>query len=183
MLILDVGGNNGLRSRKAYPEASIKVLDKLDGFDVEKNELPSGNWDVILCNHIIEHLGDVDDFLEKITRVINRGVLEISTPNMCAWFNRLLFLFGYLPHSYEVSRLYNVGKAFGWNSERLGGHIRLFTPLALTQLLKQHGFKILSVKGERNTEYPACGLIKILDKVLTINPNLSSSFRIIARRL
>ena len=183
MLILDVGGGNGVRSRNAYPYAEIEVLDKKLGFDVEQQEIPPGA-DIILANHIIEHLSDPDDFLDKCYRAMDdECILEISTPNMCAWFNRILFMFGYLPHSYEVSFRHNVGKLRSWGNERLGGHIRLFSCKSLIQLLRFHGFRVLSVKGERNPEYRVNPLVKFFDILFTRNPHTASSFRIKARKI
>lgn len=182
MKILDIGGNLGIRAQKAYPGAKIVVLDKRYGFDVTKEEFPGVEWDVILVNHLIEHLEDPDDFLDKCYRVMDdKTILEISTPNLLAWFNRLLVLSGYLPHTYEVSFRHNVGKPFNWGTERLGGHLRVTCPRALKELLRKHGFKILSVKGEYST-YPCNLFIRLIDRICTINPNLASSFRIKARR-
>ena len=183
MRVLDIGGNDGKRSREAYPRADITMLDKKSGFDVEKEELPQGEWNIILANHIIEHLKDPDEFIDKCCKIMNYyTVLEISTPNMCAWFNRILFLLGYLPHSYEVSSRYNVGKAFDWGKERLGGHLRLFTPQALIQLLRFHGLRTISLEGECSV-YDCHPLILQIDKLLTLNPNLASAFRVRAMKL
>lgn len=176
--ILDVGGNDGTRARKAYPAAAIQVVDVKYGWDIEKQGIPIGNYNIILVNHLIEHLDDPDAFLEECKRVMTKDtILEISTPNLCAWFNRIIFLFGWLPHSYEVSYAYNVGKPFGWNKERVGGHLRVFTVKALCQLLEHHKFKILSIKGEHST-YKTNFIITFLDRVLSIRPSLASAFRI-----
>jgi len=178
--VLDVGGGNGLRARyEFYPNSEVTVADLKYGWDVMKHGLPKGNWDVILANHSIEHFSDPDKFLDECKKVMNeKTILDIGTPNLAAWFNRILFLFGYVPHSVELSTRYNVGKAFGWNSEELGGHIYVYTVPALTQLLKKHGFKIKSVAGERST-YPCQPLIKLTDRILTkLNVNMASAFRI-----
>ena len=176
--VLDIGGNDGNRSRRIFPRADVTVLDLKNGFDVTKSPLPKGDWGVIFVNHLIEHLIDPDDLLDKCREVMSeKTVLEISTPNLVAWFNRIFFLAGYLPHSYEVSNKYNVGRAFDWNKEGLGGHVRIFSPMALIQLLKKHGFRILSVKGDYST-FNCNIFIRLLDKLLTINPNLASAFRI-----
>ena len=140
--------------------------------------LLKGEWDVVFVNHLIEHLIDPDDLLEKCREVMNKEtVLEISTPNLVAWFNRIFFLVGYLPHSYEVSYKHMVGRAFNWNREVVGGHVRIFSPLALIQLLRKHGFRILSVKGDCST-FNCNIFIRLLDELLTKNPNLASAFRI-----
>lgn len=180
MNVLDVGGKDGMRARyEFYPDSDVTVLDLANGWDVMKRGLPHGDWDVILANHSIEHFYDPDYFLEECKKVMKPGTtLEIGTPNLAAWFNRILFLFGYVPHSMELSHEFNVGKAFNWNKEELGGHIYVYTVPALIQLLKHHGFKILSVVGEPST-YPCAFPIRILDKVCTfISPTLASAFRV-----
>ena len=177
--VLDVGGADGSRAKRHFPNAKIKTLDLINGYDVMKKGLPIGDWDIIFANHIIEHVLSPDFLLDECKRVMStKTVLEIGTPNLAAWFNRILFLFGYVPHSVELSRRFNVGKAFNWNDEPLGGHIYVYTVPAILQLLKHHGFKILSVKGEAST-YPAHPIIMWVDKLLTcLSPNLASAVRI-----
>lgn len=178
--VLDVGGNDGERARKEfYPGSKVTVLDLKNGWDVMYHGLPFGDWGVILANHSIEHFTDPDHFLEECRKVMGKNtVLDIGTPNLASWFNRILFLFGYVPHCSELSKKHNVGKPFNWNSEPLGGHIYVYTVPALLDLLKRHGFKILSVRGERST-FPCHPLIHLLDGALTkMNVNLASAFRV-----
>jgi len=180
MNVLDVGGNDGKRAREEfYPGSEVMVVDLKNGWNVMKMGLPYGDWDVILANHFIEHIEDPDFFLEECKKHMKKHtVLDIGTPNLTAWFNRILFLFGYVPHSVELSKIHNVGKAFNWNSEELGGHIYVYTIPALFQLLRFHGFKVISVSGEPST-YHCNGLVSALDRWLTkINPNFASAFRI-----
>lgn len=179
MRVLDVGGRDGSRCKQHYPDAQITVLDLVNGWDVMKQGLPYGDWDVIFANHFIEHVIDPDFFLDECRRVMQpKTILEIGTPNLCAWFNRILFLAGYVPHSMELSKRYGLGKAFNWNDEELGGHIFIYSLPALTQLLKHHGFRVLSAKGEAST-YPCNWLIKTVDKFLTwISPYQASALRV-----
>lgn len=178
--VLDVGGGHTNRALELYPEdCEILTIDKKFGWDVLEQGLPDGQWDIILANHFIEHIVDPDYFLEECKRVMNEStVLDIGTPNLCAWFNRILFLFGYLPHSYEVSFRKGYGRAFNWNNEVMGGHVRVFNVPSLVNMLRDHGFKILSVVGEESF-YPCNPLIKLTDKLLTqLSPTLASSFRV-----
>jgi hypothetical protein len=178
--VLDVGGKDGLRARNEfYPGADVTVIDLEFGWDVMEEGLPRGNWDVILANHFIEHVSNPDYFLEECRNIMSpHTILDIGTPNLAAWFNRILFLFGYVPHSMELSTRFNVGKAFNWNDEGLGGHVYVYTVPALKQLLEHHGFKIISVHGEPST-YDAGPIISVVDKFFTkMNPNLASAFRI-----
>lgn len=180
MNVLDVGGKDGMRAQyEFYPDSDVTVADLEFGWDVMKYGLPEGDWDIILANHFIEHIPDPDYFLDECRRVMKpQTVLDIGTPNLASWFNRILFLLGYVPHSVELSKRHNVGKAFNWNREDLGGHIYVYTVQALIQLLKHHGFKIKSVRGEAST-YPTSGVVKAIDKSLTLlSPALASAFRV-----
>jgi len=178
--VLDVGGGDGKRAKEEfYPDSEIMTIDLKNGWDVMKLGLPEGKWSIILANHFIEHIPDPDYFLSECRRIMQPGtILDIGTPNLCAWFNRILFLFGYVPHSVELSKRFNVGKAFGWNNEELGGHIYIYTPRALADLLKKHGLSVFSITGESST-YPCNFIIKLIDKLMTwISPSLASAFRI-----
>lgn len=177
--VLDVGYGGTNRVFDFYPDCKPIQIDKKLGWDVMKNGLPDGQYDVIFANHFIEHIDDPDLFLDECKKIMSRHtVLDIGTPNLCAWFNRVLFLFGYLPHSYEVSYRKGYGRAFNWNDEIMGGHIRVFSVQALVQMLTSHGFRIISVVGEKSN-YPCNFIINNIDKFLTwLNPSLASSFRI-----
>ena len=177
--IVDVGCGNSNIVHQFYPNSKVTSIDKKSGWNVLTNGIPAGKWDIIFANHVIEHLDDPDTFLEHCKKAMkSHTVLDIGTPNLCAWFNRILFLFGYLPHSYEVSYRKCYGRAFDWNDELTGGHIRVFSIPALVQLLIEHDFKIRSVEGEESY-YPSNPIIKLIDKLLTkLSPTLASSFRV-----
>jgi len=129
--VLDVGGKDGVRAREEfYPGADITTIDLTTGWDVMKLGVPDGDWDVILANHFIEHIPDPDMFLDECRRVMTKDtVLNIGTPNLAAWYNRILFLFGYLPNHSEVSTIFDVGK-FPLLRQGLGGHIYVYTLLS-----------------------------------------------------
>lgn len=179
MRILDVGGGDGTRSRNDFPNDEIHVIDLKNGWDVMQYGLPDGKWDYIYANHFIEHVSSPDHFLDECRRIMRPdSVLDIGTPNLAAWFNRILFLFGYVPHSVELSKRHNVGKPFDWNKEQLGGHIYVYTVPALLQLLIHHGFKIISVRGEAST-FSCHGAIRAVDRFFTgLSPSLASAVRI-----
>ncbi len=177
--VLDIGGGDGLRCRSHFPNASITVLDLKNGWDVMKMGLPYGDWDVLFMNHVIEHVSDPDFLLDEAYKVMGPDtVLEIGTPNLTAWFNRILFLFGYVPHSVELSKRYGLGKAFNWDEEELGGHVYVYTVPAIVKLLKLHGFKNIEVVGEAST-YPCNPIIRWVDRLLTkFRPTFASAVRI-----
>jgi len=94
--------------------------------------------------------------LKEAFRVLKTdGYLVITTPNLAAWFNRLIFLFGYQPFFLEPStKDKTVGLGFTRRlmpNRKPVGHIRCFTLKALKDILVLHGYKIVLVKG--NTGY------------------------------
>lgn len=180
--VLDIGGGDGSRCQKHYPNANIRVLDLINGWDVMKRGLPDGDWDVIFANHIIEHVSDPDYLLLECKRVMNGStILEIGTPNLTAWYNRILFLFGYVPNHVELSKHFNVGKPFDWGDVPLGGHVHVFTIPALVELLNKYRFNIISVDGELST-YSDNPVIKAVDWTFTkLNRNFASAARIRCR--
>lgn len=184
MKVLDIGGGDGVRASELYPAFDVKVFDLKNGNDVMFDPLPKGYWNVILLNHVIEHVINPDLLLEKCRDLMDENtILDIGTPNLCAWFNRALFLAGYVPHSMELSTRFNVGKPFDWGMEPLGGHIRVFTVDALIELLKCHGFRILSLEGEYSN-FPCNFLIRFIDRTFTkISPRLASMFRVKCKKL
>ena len=63
---------------------------------------------------MIEHLYNPDHMLEECRRVLKPGgLLIISTPNLQAWYNRILFLFGVQPIFYEVSHEIYYDRCWG----------------------------------------------------------------------
>ena len=179
--VLDLGGNDGIRAKLSYPSAEIAVFDKKEGFDVTNN-VPSGGWDVILVNHLIEHLIDPDDFLDKCGAAMEDWtILEISTPNMLSWYNRLFMLIGYLPYCYEVSYRHLVGRPPFLPAGGIGGHVRLFSAKALIGLLNKHFFKVLSIRGE-GCVYPN-RFVQFIDRLFSINPNLAANVRIKCKKI
>lgn len=180
--VLDIGCGDGSRGKKQFGDCQLTQIDRQTGWDITKHGLPKGPWDILFAWHIIEHLEDPDMLLDMCKKEMTAdSLLILGTPNLTAWFNRILFLFGYLPHSYEVSYRHNLGKPFGWNKEEVGGHLRVMTIPVLIDLLLLHGFKDIKVKAE-TSNYPTNWIIKSIDWILThINRNLCSSFVVTCR--
>jgi len=174
--VLDVGGNDGLVAREKYPDAEIEVIDLKHGWDIEVFGIPSGPWNVILANHFLEHYRDPDQFLEMCKKAMTKNtVLEIAMPNMSSWYNRIFFLFGFLPQSYEISYRKIYGRAIK-DGTGPGGHIRLMNIPSTIELLKDHGLTIKDVSVEVSNR---TGFVSYLDHLITIlNPKLASAFRV-----
>ena len=114
------------------------------------------------------------------------GYLIISTPNLLAWFNRILVPIGIQPLFVEPStksKLVGAGplKRFKQDSVPVG-HVRIFTLSALRDILEMHGFKILEVKGAIYESGFPKNVLKI-DKLFSKRPTLSSHLVILAKKI
>jgi len=117
--------------------------------DGEPLPFPDNSFEIIACNHILEHIFETEYLLREIRRVITpEGIAVISVPNIAAWINRLLFLFASQPLGSEVgteASTYGFWPAVG--QRHLGkfkpaGHVRDFTPRALEDMCCACGLRV-----------------------------------------
>jgi len=171
MKILDVGGKVESAARKKFPNDDITMIDLTTGWDVMEKGLPSGDWDLIYANHVIEHFSRPETFLFDCYGVMNKNtILEIGTPNLNCWFNRILFLLGWLPHFYDASNIWKFKRPYK-TDPYISGHCKVYNTPTLIELLKIYNFEIISVEGEPYTNNP-------IDKFFALFPNLASCVRI-----
>lgn len=154
--------------------------------DVEK-KWPYKNefFDSVLFIQMIEHLVNPDFFLTESKRVLKKnGLLIITTPNLAAWFNRIILLFGYQPFFTEVSTVdKTLGLSFTRNltpNRKPLGHLRVFTLRALIELLEMHGFEIVKVKGSTVSYLPK--YMNPIDWVFSNFPSIATDLVIIAKK-
>jgi SAM-dependent methyltransferase len=91
-----------------------------DHFDVALSNLEagiglsSGSVDVVSANQVIEHVVNVDAFVDECNRLLKPGgVAVISTENLAAWPNVVALALGSEPFSTNYSkRFYGVGNRF-----------------------------------------------------------------------
>jgi len=112
---------------------ALQTLEKTQsgGFPVAGSamSLPFSNetFDAVVCTEVIEHVPNAERALSEIYRVLKpRGHLCLALPT---WFTERLF-----------NRL---DPNFATHS----GHLRIFGPGEMKQLLELHGFKILRMHG------------------------------------
>ena len=99
-------------------------------------------FDLVVCGDIIEHIVDVDTFLQNINEILKlNGELIITTPNLASIGRRLLLLFGKNPYI-EVSYNENV------NGFPAVGHVKYFTIKTLSTLVETYGFKVTSYTSD-----------------------------------
>ena len=147
-------------------------------------------FDFVIAHEVMEHLIDTDRFLEECNRILKKeGYLIITTPNLTAWYHRILFLFGYPPLFLELStrnRKVGIGilKHIIKNKQPVG-HIRVFTPAALNDLVRLYGFKTEKIKGAPIPfGFPKIisWIYDFLDSIFSFFPCLSSNFMLVAKK-
>jgi SAM-dependent methyltransferase len=127
--------------RRAQERGILVVQASVDGLDLP---FSSDAFNAVIIKEVIEHLVDTDQVLTEARRVlVPGGLLLVSTPNLAAWFNRILLLMGVQPVFSEVS----LKGVYGRPGSDPVGHLRLFTKRALVELLVAHGFAEVGVLG------------------------------------
>ena len=114
-----------------YATDQIKnKYDEVNVFNGNINDAPYGNdfFDIIMFYHVIEHLKDPQKELNKLYDILKpNGILIIGTPNV----------------------LSIAAKIFKGNFRLFGpGHMCLFTPQSLYDILESNGFEVF------RREYP-----------------------------
>jgi SAM-dependent methyltransferase len=128
-----------LRSRKRWKGISF-VLG-----DVQQLTL-KGQFDLIICGEVLEHLRNVDDFIARIRKILrDGGYLLLTLPNLASLFNRISLLLGWQPRGINPSRkiLLNPLTKYDYN----WGHMSMFTHRSIRKFLTLNGFRITKVKG------------------------------------
>jgi SAM-dependent methyltransferase len=97
--------------------------------DVE-SQIPSKHFDLIVCNDVIEHMDDVDGFLERIKKKLKPdGFIAGSIPNVRFIENILRFL---VQRDWKYTEWGILDKT----------HLRFFTEKSLRRLFVQNGYSI-----------------------------------------
>jgi 2-polyprenyl-3-methyl-5-hydroxy-6-metoxy-1,4-benzoquinol methylase len=150
---LDVGARLGVQTRwlkgRGYQVTSI---DMEPGFpeclQVDANQrLPfgDGEFDLIWCSEVIEHLQDPAFALSELRRVTKPGgLLVLTTPNSYAWLFRFVALFGFTPQ--RIQRKDHVQFFDVADIRRLAPDAELYGyfPYAIVKLTIQKGIGALS---------------------------------------
>ena len=177
-IIADLGGRNGsnitllnefgVELKKSYV-IDIKPHRLYDEYiylelDLNKDRLPfnDASVDVVLLIEVIEHLTNPDFILIEVKRVLSKGgICIISTPNLAWWPNIFLLLTGHQPLFTEVS----TRKIYGRPGKDILEHLRVFTYVALSEMLRDYRFKIINYKTSQTSIIP--NWLKPLDMLIS----------------
>lgn len=174
-------------------EISRPALDRLTraGWSATSADLssealpfPAGSIDVAIMSEVLEHLVDPDHALDELRRVLKPdGLLVVTTPNLAAWFNRLLLLIGVQPAFTETGTRWVFGRRGLLRRSRPVGHLRILTFPALLELVEFHGFEAVRAEGlaASGGGMPTGGL-GWLDRRMARFPTISAGLLVVARR-
>ena len=145
----------------------------------------AGTFDVLFLGEVIEHVYNPDHLLEECRRVLRPGGhIVVTTPNLQAWYNRILFLLGIQPLYYETStRTTAVGAGMLRRIKRGTapvGHLRVFNRRALIDIIENEGFETLQVAGAIMPVLPKP--VQRVDAQFNRFTSLASEFIVLARR-
>lgn len=151
----------------AHTNGLAVVQALLDGVDLP---FADASFDVVVLSEVIEHLVDPDGAVDEAWRVLRPGgTFLVTTPNLAAWFNRLLLGVGVQPVFSEVSSR----KVFGRPGREVVGHLRLFTRRALVGFLRDAGFAEVRLAGVGFHGVP--GPLRPLDRLLARWPDVAAT--------
>jgi 2-polyprenyl-3-methyl-5-hydroxy-6-metoxy-1,4-benzoquinol methylase len=148
--VLEIGcGNGGFRENfkdvrydaiEMSEAAATIARTKLDfvaigEFEKTINLFPDNSYDLIVCNDVIEHIFDTNNFLKKIKEKLNiNGSIIGSIPNVR-----------------HISNLVNLILRKDWQYTDSGildnTHVRFFTKDSLIRLFKANNFQIEELEG------------------------------------
>lgn len=200
--VLDVGCGTGIIGAKIQSrlKASVVGMDlsqemvkvaKKNGIETKTVDLDqrwpfnSSSFDCVIIVQVLEHVFNPDNLIQESRRVLKTGgCLIVTTPNLAAWFNRILLLLGFQPFFTEVStKDKTIGLKFTRkitpNREPVG-HLRVFTLAALEDLLKLYGFDIIQKTGGRVSYFPR--LMSTLDYLFSFFPALATDLIVVATK-
>ena len=152
------------KAQLRLPSAELKIADFSASLPFADSE-----FDVLFIGEIIEHMINPDDFLKEARRVLkDGGLICLTTPNLLAWYNRCLILLGFSPIFVEYSTT-DARVGYGWlkglKAKTPVGHLRIYQPDALKDLLELTGFKNVEIKSARFEYLPA--KMSLLDSLIS----------------
>jgi len=142
-------------------EANKKGIIAKQGDLNNKLSFPDEFFDVVVANHVIEHLVNVKGFVSEIFRVLKKnGYVIIGTPNLASWHNVFALLIGVQPFSGPTilpNYSSDVKMVADLNKKRIKelfseyidsfDHIKVMTAKTLVNLFSNNKFKIESLNG------------------------------------
>ncbi|MFH1836465.1 MAG: class I SAM-dependent methyltransferase [Methanobacteriota archaeon] len=119
---MDISENALKKASKNYPELKFEKTERLREY--------AGEFDVIYCGDVLEHLFDVNEVLNKLHKALKIGGTIIVTAPYHSLLKNILICFHNFDTHFSIE----------------GPHIRFFTEKSLKEVISKNGFKIIKVK-------------------------------------
>jgi 2-polyprenyl-3-methyl-5-hydroxy-6-metoxy-1,4-benzoquinol methylase len=148
---IDLNSHAVAKGQKMFPELDISC----SGLDTIANN----SIDIIVLNHVIEHVIDPISFLKEVSEKLRPdGILIIGVPNLMGGIPRFLRMLNH------VSGI--PGSSWTWFGYQLEQHVWHFTPKLMRKMLEKNNWKILRLRSDLNMYYGATELPQLRYRVL-----------------
>lgn len=130
LLPFKLNGHNitGVDLGVEYIEIGKNIDLNLSVGDIDLLIKDGKKFDLIIVNHVLEHIPEIKEFLYKTKEILNEmGLIYIAVPGILS-----------IPYNYNFNSLMFLQNAHCWH----------FTRNTLSVLLNQVGYEILNIKGE-----------------------------------
>jgi len=142
----------------------------------ERLPFDNESFDVVHANQVLEHLPGTDRFVKEVHRILKPGgYAVISTPNLASFHNICSLVLGKQPFTAHVSNEVILGNSLDPKCGMLHAskgevHMRIFTPEALKELFKYHGFTVERMIGVGYYPFPGtmAAFLSRLDKIHSV---------------
>lgn len=153
--ILDFGGDKGQyipdlfqnTQKFVYDISGAKTpanIEKISDFEILKNY----SFDLIMCNHVLEHLSEPEKTIEDLKPLLNsNGYIYLELPFDSPFYRKKFSNFKFLFNKYfkwaDIFKHYlNMRKKAKYF--QMHEHINFFTPKSVEVMLKFSGFNVIS---------------------------------------
>ena len=180
--LLDVGAGVGvllsIAASRGYSVQGVEISGWASAFarkkkglvvltgTLEAARLPDNFFDVVVANHVLEHVDNPREFMAAARRILkDDGLLVIGTPNIGSLMAGL-----------------QRGK---WPSLRPGEHIWHFSPETLKRLTALSGFEVVHFEAKDNTppgNWRFFGVIRRLINLVSVWMDRSETMLVFARK-
>lgn len=136
-----LGFGFGSQEKVIFDKLKIKfnTADLTDGYDfkydLQNINCQSESWDIIICNHVLEHVKDYKKALRELKRVLKTGgFVVISVPTRHKYSDTFEEFYA----GSEIKRKFYYGQ---------NSHLRIFGD-NFASYLEDAGFTVQKIKGE-----------------------------------
>ncbi len=123
------------KNKIRFTTADLLAWDVDMNLDIQDTGLPDGSYDVIICNHVLEHVDDYMTALKEVRRILSPGGILLCS----------------FPVSPDVDMVYEdpdaVTKELRLMRYGQSDHIRLFG-INADRLISSAGYEVALIRGE-----------------------------------